>query len=114
MSADTDTPTDRADQPRWLTPGVGGIGIASLLSDLGHEVPTSLLATWSSAPAPTTSASPRKTSPTSVQDTVDAPWFPRIRREARQTLGAPASALGVIEGISDGLAGAARLGGGAR
>jgi hypothetical protein len=29
------------------------------------------------------------------------------------TLGAPASALGVIEGISDGLAGAARFGGGA-
>ena len=32
------------DQPRrWLTPGVKGIGAASLLSDLGHEVPTSLL-----------------------------------------------------------------------
>jgi sugar phosphate permease len=29
------------------------------------------------------------------------------------TLGAPASALGLIEGVSDGLAGAARLGGGA-
>ncbi len=29
------------------------------------------------------------------------------------TLGAPASALGIIEGVSDGLAGAARLGGGA-
>ena len=28
---------------RWLTPGVGGIGAASLLSDLGHEVPTALL-----------------------------------------------------------------------
>ena len=28
---------------RWLTPGVKGIGAASLLSDLGHEVPTSLL-----------------------------------------------------------------------
>ena len=27
----------------WLTRGVGGIGAASLLSDLGHEVPTSLL-----------------------------------------------------------------------
>lgn len=27
----------------WLTPGVAGIGGASLLSDLGHEVPTSLL-----------------------------------------------------------------------
>jgi len=29
------------------------------------------------------------------------------------TLGAPASALGLIEGVSDGLAGAARFGGGA-
>jgi hypothetical protein len=29
------------------------------------------------------------------------------------TLGAPASALGLIEGLSDGLAGAARLAGGA-
>jgi MFS family permease len=62
----------------WLTRGVGGIGIASLLSDLGHEVPTSLL------PSLLTS-----------------------------TLHAPASALGVIEGVADGLAGAARLGGGA-
>lgn len=66
------------DAARWLTAGVGGIGLASLLSDLGHEVPTSLL------PSLLTS-----------------------------TLHAPASALGVIEGIADGLAGAARLGGGA-
>lgn len=62
----------------WLTKGVAGIGGASLLSDLGHEVPTALL------PSLLTS-----------------------------TLGAPASALGLIEGISDGLAGVARLGGGA-
>jgi hypothetical protein len=53
-----------------LTPGVRGIGAASLLSDLGHEIPTSLL------PSLLTS-----------------------------TLGAPASALGLIEGISDGAAG---------
>jgi MFS family permease len=63
---------------RWLTPGVRGIGAASLLADAGHEIPTSLL------PALLTS-----------------------------TLGAPASALGLIEGVSDGLAGAARFGGGA-
>lgn len=62
----------------WLTPGVGGIGLASLLSDLGHEVPTSLLPSFLTS-----------------------------------TLRAPASALGLIEGIADGLAGAARLGGGA-
>ncbi len=67
-----------ATDPGWLTAGVRGIGTASLLADLGHEVPTALL------PSLLTS-----------------------------TLHAPASALGVIEGISDGLAGAARLGGGA-
>jgi MFS family permease len=70
-------PTERvADQ--WMTPGVAGIGAASLLADVGHEIPTALL------PSLLTS-----------------------------TLGAPASALGVIEGVSDALAGAARFGGGA-
>ena len=78
MSVQSEIEPEPAGGPAWLTPGVGGIGIASLLSDLGHEVPTSLL------PSLLTS-----------------------------TLRAPASALGVIEGISDGLAGVARLGGGA-
>jgi MFS family permease len=69
----------RADRKTgWLTAGVGGIGAASLLSDLGHEVPTSLL--------------------------------PRL---LTSTLGAPAAALGLIEGLSDGLAGLMRLLGGA-
>ena len=49
-----------------------------MLSDLGHEVPTSLLPSFLTS-----------------------------------TLHAPAAALGVIEGIADGLAGVARLGGGA-
>src|SRR5919199_3512117 len=62
----------------WLTPGVRGVGLASLLSDLGHEVPTALL------PGLLTS-----------------------------TLGAPASALGLVEGVADGVSGAARLAGGA-
>lgn len=62
----------------WLTPGVIGIGMASLLADAGHEIPTALL------PSLLTS-----------------------------TLGVPAAALGVIEGVADGLAGAARLAGGA-
>lgn len=62
----------------WLTPGVRGIGAASLLADLGHEIPTALL--------------------------------PNL---LTSTLGAPAAALGLIEGVSDGLAGLARLGGGA-
>jgi MFS family permease len=62
---------------RWLGPGVRAIGSASLLSDLGHEVPTALL------PAFLTS-----------------------------TLGAPAAALGLIEGIADGAGGIARFAGG--
>ncbi|MGH2840819.1 MAG: MFS transporter, partial [Solirubrobacteraceae bacterium] len=49
----------------WLNPGVRGIGAASLLSDLGHEIPTALL-------------------PSLVTT----------------TLGAPAAALGVIEGVA--------------
>jgi hypothetical protein len=63
---------------RWLTPGVTGIGLASLLADAGHEVPTALLPSLLTG-----------------------------------TLRAPAAALGVIEGVSDALAGLARLGGGA-
>jgi MFS family permease len=66
------------DREGWLTRGVAGIGGASLLSDLGHEVPTSLLPSFLSS-----------------------------------TLGAPAAALGLIEGIADGCAGIARFGGGA-
>ncbi|MFD8212220.1 MFS transporter [Streptomyces sp. NPDC059697] len=65
------------DEERWLTPGVRGIGSASFLADVGHEIPTALL------PSLLTS-----------------------------TLGAPAAALGAIEGVSDALAGAARFGGG--
>src|SRR5713101_4557340 len=30
--------------PKWLTPGVRGIGLASFLADMGHEVPTALFA----------------------------------------------------------------------
>jgi MFS family permease len=62
----------------WLTRGVVGIGVASFLSDLGHEVPTALL-----------------------------PSF------LVRTLGAPAAALGLIEGVADGGAGVAKLAGGA-
>ncbi|WP_131802328.1 MFS transporter, partial [Parafrankia soli] len=67
-----------SDTDRWLTRGVAGIGTASFLADVGHEIPTALL------PSLLTS-----------------------------TLGAPAAALGLIEGVSDGLAGTARLVGGA-
>src|SRR5260221_12710875 len=31
---------------RWLTKGVGGIGLASFLADVGHEVPTALFASF--------------------------------------------------------------------
>jgi MFS family permease len=71
-------PTAADAEQRWLTPGVRGIGAASFLADVGHEIPTALL--------------------------------PNL---LAVTLGAPAAALGLIEGVSDGLAGAARLAGGA-
>lgn len=71
-------PEPEAGRQSWFGPSVRGIGGASLLSDLGHEVPTSLLPSFLTS-----------------------------------TLGAPAAALGLIEGIADGLAGVARLGGGA-
>lgn len=61
----------------WLTAPVAGIGIASMLSDLGHEVPTALLPSFLTS-----------------------------------TLGAPAAALGLIEGVADGGAGIAKLVGG--
>ena len=32
------------EDPKWLTPGVWGIGLASFLADVGHEVPTALFA----------------------------------------------------------------------
>jgi MFS family permease len=71
-------PTAADAEQRWLTPGVRGIGAASFLADVGHEIPTALL--------------------------------PNL---LTVTLGAPAAALGLIEGVSDGLAGAAGLAGGA-
>jgi MFS family permease len=76
----TQAPADATDAraDRWFGPGVAGIGGASFLADLGHEIPTALL------PSLLTS-----------------------------TLRAPASALGLIEGISDAAAGIARFGGGA-
>jgi MFS family permease len=36
-------PTHPPEEGRWFLPGVRAIGAASLLSDLGHEVPTALL-----------------------------------------------------------------------
>ncbi len=69
--------SERDSKRRWLTAPVKGIAAASLLSDVGHEVPTSLM--------------------------------PRL---LTSTLGAPAAALGLIEGIADALSGLARLAGG--
>jgi MFS family permease len=78
--ADRGRATEESEDHRaaWLTPGVVGIGAASLLADAGHEVPTSLLPSFLTS-----------------------------------TLGAPAAALGLIERLSDGAAGIARLAGGA-
>lgn len=73
----TDVPPAAGTGQPWLTPGVRGIGTASLLSDAGHEIPTSLLPSLLTG------------------------------------LGASPAALGIIEGVADGVAGAARFGGGA-
>ena len=62
----------------WFSRGVGSIGLASFLADVGHEIPTALLPSFLTS-----------------------------------TLGAPAAALGLIEGFADGFAGVVRLGGGA-
>lgn len=70
--------SDSIGRREWLTPGVGGIGTASFLADVGHEIPTALL-----------------------------PSF------VTTTLGAPAAALGLIEGIAEGAAGTGRFVGGA-
>ncbi|HTZ72848.1 MAG TPA: MFS transporter [Candidatus Aquilonibacter sp.] len=67
---------EKSPRKSWLTPGVLGIGLASLFSDWGHEAATSLL-----------------------------PAF-------LASLGAPAVALGIIEGTSDGLSSFAKLAGG--
>lgn len=54
-SRQTDTPSkatapspaaDEHDAGRWLTPGVAGIGAASLCSDASHELMTSLLSSF--------------------------------------------------------------------
>jgi len=72
-----DRVTDNAGERRWLTPGVGAVGAASLLSDAGYEATTSVLPTFLTG-----------------------------------TLGASAAALGVVDGISDALAGVMKLVGG--
>ena len=74
MRDDTETAESPTGRRAWLTPGVGGIGTASVLADVGHEVPTALL-----------------------------PSF------VTTTLSAPAAALGLIEGIADGLASRGRV-----
>ena len=43
QTADTNAKTTERKVP-WLTPGVWGIGLASFLADVGHEVPTALFA----------------------------------------------------------------------
>ncbi|WP_055631135.1 hypothetical protein [Streptomyces hirsutus] len=42
---DIEPPSDQAapGEERWLKPGVRGIGSASFLADVGHEIPTALL-----------------------------------------------------------------------
>jgi hypothetical protein len=72
------TPT-RPTRERWLGPGVAGIGTASFLADVGHEIPTALLpnlltATLGAPPPPSDSS---KASPTAWPAPLGwpvAPW----------------------------------------
>lgn len=73
----SDQPVRRSVRWSWLTQGVLAIGVASLFSDLGHELTTALL-----------------------------PAF------VVGTLGAPALALGLIEGIADGASAFSKFWGG--
>jgi MFS family permease len=66
----------RQSASRWMTRGVFGIGLSSLLSDMGHEAATSVLPVLLAG------------------------------------MGAPAFALGLIEGVADGLSSFAKLAGG--
>lgn len=75
MPAQTNIPGPKS-EPRWLTRGVFGIGLASLFSDWGHETGTALLPVLLAG------------------------------------IGAPAYALGVIEGVADGFSSFAKLAGG--
>lgn len=68
---------DEPDDGRWLSPGVGGVGLASFFSDAGHEIATSTLPAFLTG-----------------------------------VLHGSASALGLIEGLSDALIGVAKLIGG--
>jgi MFS family permease len=68
--------TDEAPQG-WFSPGVRGIGLASLFADAGHEIGTALLPSFLVG-----------------------------------VLGAPPAALGLVEGIADGLSGLAKVVGG--
>jgi MFS family permease len=71
-----ETNSKRIDASRWMTRGVFGIGLSSLLSDMGHEAATSVLPVLLAG------------------------------------MGAPAFALGLIEGVADGLSSFAKLAGG--
>src|SRR6266511_514046 len=41
--------SDLVSPERWLTPGVGGIGVASFFSDAGHEITTAVLPSFLTA-----------------------------------------------------------------
>ncbi len=48
MSGET-SQSDQPGQGRWLTPGVGGVGVASFFSDAGHEITTAVLPSFLTA-----------------------------------------------------------------
>lgn len=77
----------------WMTPGVKGIGTASLLADIGHEIPTALLPSLltSTLGAPASALGSSKASP---RASPPARRASRRRRPRRRTLPATHRRLG--------------------
>jgi hypothetical protein len=50
VAATPTTDQHPAPEERWLTPGVRGISGASLLADVGHDIPTSMLPSLLTSP----------------------------------------------------------------
>ncbi len=68
---------------KWLTAGVRGIGVARLIADLGHEVPTALLPSFMTHRRRTdrrAGGDRRQSWSMPVDDAASAPWWETVRR----------------------------------
>jgi hypothetical protein len=46
VTSGEELPAGPSERRGWMTPGVRGIGTASFFADVGHEVPTALMASF--------------------------------------------------------------------